>query len=374
MSRQADRFFLISLSAALYYLAVNDLSFFIPVAVTAVFCAFSSFLKNPLFYFFTFGGLIILCVPFPLLSVFLPVFLYDMVQSVFRWLILLSPVSLFLAWEQLPSSILLLNTLFLLLAFLMAKKQENIDLLAEDYETFKRTSRELTQAQEAKSRSLMEKQDYEIRNATLKERNRISKEIHDHVGHVLSRALLQIGALMTLEKDPAILGGLDDLKSSISEGMDSIRASIHNMHDESIDLKTSLEELIFDFTFCPVDFTYEIQFPPKLKQKYCFIAIVKEGLTNILKHSNATSVSILLREEGNQYLLKICDNGTLSPGNQLKLIKAKARNDYSDGMGLQSIYDRVKSFYGSFSLQLEDGFHLTIMIPKEDSDYENITD
>lgn len=374
MSREIDRFFLILLSAALYYLADNSLQILIPVAITIIFCLLDFFLKNPFFQFFTFLGFFGFCIPFPLFSIFLPVFLYSIAQTVFRWIVFLSPAVFFFTWEKLPFPILLLNSLFLALAFLMAKKQETIGLLTENYETFRKTSQELTLAQEEKSKRLLENQDYEIQAATLKERNRISKEIHDHVGHVLSRSLLQIGALMTLEKNPAILDGLGDLKSSISEGMDSIRASIHNMHDESIDLKTSLEELIRDFPFCPVEFYYEIRFPPKLKLKYCFIAIVKEGLTNIIKHSNATQVSILLREEENQYRLEIFDNGSLSPNNQLKLIKAKARNEYSDGMGLQSIYDRIRSFHGTFLLSIENGFCLTALIPKEDSEHEIIAD
>lgn len=36
----------------------------------------------------------------------------------------------------------------------------------------------------------------EIRIATLSERNRIAREIHDNVGHMLSRAILQLGAIM----------------------------------------------------------------------------------------------------------------------------------------------------------------------------------
>lgn len=369
-TRQIDRFFLIALSAALYYLAASNLSILLPIAIAVISCALNSFLRSPMLPLLTFAGFLVLCVPFPLFSVFLPVFLYDMAQTVFAWLILLSPIVLFFAWEKLPFSILLLNGFFLALSLLLVKKQETIDLLAEDYEDFKKTSRKLALAQEAKSRSLLENQDYELRTATLKERNRISKEIHDHVGHVLSRSLLQIGALMTLEKDPAILESLGDLKASISEGMDSIRTSIHNMHDESIDLENSLDELVHGFSFCSVDFRYEIQFPPRLKLKYCFIAIVKEGLTNVAKHSNATQVSVLLQEDEAKYRLEISDNGTLTPENQRKLMQARARNEYSEGMGLQSIYDRIKGFHGSFLLQTENGFCLTALIPKEDDEDE----
>ena len=45
-----------------------------------------------------------------------------------------------------------------------------------------------------KNKALLEKQDYEIYNATLKERNRIAREIHDNVGHVLSKFILMLGA------------------------------------------------------------------------------------------------------------------------------------------------------------------------------------
>ena len=58
------------------------------------------------------------------------------------------------------------------------------------------TSTELNMALKEKNRNLLEKQDNEIYLATLKERNRIAREIHDNVGHMLSRSILQMGALL----------------------------------------------------------------------------------------------------------------------------------------------------------------------------------
>ena len=46
---------------------------------------------------------------------------------------------------------------------------------------------------EAKNRGLLERQDYEVQVATLAERARIAREIHDNVGHQLTRAKLQSG-------------------------------------------------------------------------------------------------------------------------------------------------------------------------------------
>ena len=49
-------------------------------------------------------------------------------------------------------------------------------------------------------------QDYEIYLATLKERNRIAREIHDNVGHMLTRSILQLGALSVINKDETEIG------------------------------------------------------------------------------------------------------------------------------------------------------------------------
>lgn len=60
------------------------------------------------------------------------------------------------------------------------------------------TDTELKLVMEQRNRELLEKQDNEIYLATLRERNRIAREIHDNVGHMLSRSILQVGALATI--------------------------------------------------------------------------------------------------------------------------------------------------------------------------------
>lgn len=46
-----------------------------------------------------------------------------------------------------------------------------------------------------------------MRLATLNERNRIAREIHDNVGHLLSRSLLQVGALQVVNRDETVRQG-----------------------------------------------------------------------------------------------------------------------------------------------------------------------
>ena len=236
-----------------------------------------------------------------------------------------------------------------------------------EFNTMRDTSYELSLIQEEKNRHVLENQDYEINLAMLNERNRISKEIHDNIGHLLSRSLLQIGALLTITKDDMTKEVLTDLRDDISGGMDSIRASIHNMHDESIDLYSSIYTLVKDFTFCKIHLEYDVEANVPLKLKYCFISTVKESLNNIMKHSNATEVSVVVREHPGLYQLIISDNGTISPQDRYQISKHLNQQGSSSGMGLQNIVDRVKGFSGTIRFNLEDGFQTYITIPKNNT-------
>ena len=65
----------------------------------------------------------------------------------------------------------------------------------------------------------LKKQDYEIYAATLRERNRIAREIHDNVGHVLSRSILMTAACKTINKNDFLDPLLGNLEESLNGAM-----------------------------------------------------------------------------------------------------------------------------------------------------------
>ena len=88
---------------------------------------------------------------------------------------------------------------------------------------------------------LLEAQDYETRAAALSERTRIARDIHDGVGHLLTRLVLQAKALQVTHRDePAVVADLAELDSSLGEALDSMRRSVHALSDEGEDLALSL--------------------------------------------------------------------------------------------------------------------------------------
>lgn len=191
-----------------------------------------------------------------------------------------------------------------------------------------------------------------MRLATLNERNRIAREIHDNVGHLLSRSLLQVGALQVVNRDETVRQGLDTVRDTLSGAMDSIRRSVHDLHDESVDLHMQLEAMLRDFTFCPVKLDYDSG-EMERGLKLAFLSIVREALSNVMRHSDATMASVTVREHPALYQLIIRDNGTRRPESDGR------------GIGLSNMADRVEAYRGTFRIDRDAGFKLFISIPKE---------
>lgn len=347
------------------YLFQVDLEFrIIPILLILIISSLSSYLNDRRIRLAFFIIFIAACQISPYLLLFLPLAVYDITLFDYQSLTIIAFIPLLSNWRYYNSFILIFSLLFLIISWILKYKLTTIMRLENDYNEQRDTSTEVNLLQEQKNQSLLENQDYEINLATLNERNRISKDIHDNIGHLLSRSLLQIGALLTITQEEMTKERLGMLKSSISDGMDSIRNSIHNMYEESIDLYTAIDSLIKDFNYCDISFEYDMNNSPDTKLKYAFIAIVKEGLNNIMKHSNASKVMINLREHPAMYQLIISDNGEMEESKRHKLTKLFENHIYHEGIGIQNINDRVKGFQGNISISLERGFKIFITIPK----------
>ena len=251
--------------------------------------------------------------------------------------------------------ILIFPELFCLLtAFFLERNAGHCESLEAELRRTQDDSKEHDLLLTEKNRTLLEKQDYEIYTATLRERNRIAREIHDNVGHLLSRSILLVGAAKTVNRDAALSPALDSLDDSLNLAMDSIRTSVHDLRDEAVNLEEAVRMLIKDFSFCPVDFSFHCSHTVPKEVKYSFISITKEALANIIRHSGATKVSIRLTEHPALYQLCIADNGASS--------HAPAAGA---GMGLSNMRERIAKLNGQIHFHTENGFQIWITVPKE---------
>lgn len=249
-------------------------------------------------------------------------------------------------------------------SFLLASETRKNTALKEALKRTKDDSTERDILLTEKNRSLLEKQDYEIYTATLKERNRIAREIHDNVGHLLSRSILLSGAVRTSNRDENLSPMLDSLDATLNSAMDNIRSSVHDLRDEAVNLDETVRSLIKDFTFCPVYYCYDAGRSVPRDVKYSFISITKEALSNIMRHSNARKASVTIREHPALYQLCIEDDGTLDAAGRCAAGQAVGITDGNGGMGISNMRERISILNGTIHISSENGFRILVTIPK----------
>lgn len=287
----------------------------------------------------------------PGLALFLPLLLYDALKTPRAGYTPFAALPAGLLFYRFPGTVAPLCVLAAL-AVLLKLRTASLDTFRTERNAFQDESRQITKELEKQSRALLESQDAQISTAKLSGRARIAREIHDSVGHLLSSSLLQVGALLAVNRDEALEPGLSALKDTLGSAMDSVRASVHDLHDDAIDLDAVLAGLVRDFSFCPLDYSYGFDTDPPPKLRYAFIAIAKEGLTNIARHSNATRAALTLREHPAFYQFVLSDNGT------------DAAYQPENGIGPRNIRERVESCHGVLTVTAKDGFRIFISIPK----------
>ena len=301
------------------------------------------------------------CLFFPLLFCAMPIMLYDAFRQKKPWLALPTLLGLFggstLTHEQLLLTFIggvIAAVLYLRVASLEESVSKLLSLRNEvEEQNLKLADRNIR---------LAEAQDNEVHLATLRERNRIAREIHDNVGHMLTRSLLQAGAILIINKDDNLKEPLTELKDTLNTAMTSIRESVHDLHDESVDFKAVVNESIrsvSDRFRVKLDCDYEGELPVRIR--LCFIAIIKEGLSNAVKHSKGDRIDITVREHPAFYQLSVEDNGACDPEAEMS----------SDGIGLQNMRDRAAAVGGRVSFTpSEHGFRIFMTAPKQTGEKE----
>ncbi|MEO8893631.1 MAG: sensor histidine kinase [Coleofasciculaceae cyanobacterium] len=183
--------------------------------------------------------------------------------------------------------------------------------------------------------------------ATLQERNRIARDIHDSLGHSLTALNVQLETAVKLwSTDPKKAASfMAQAKKLGSTALQDVRNSVSAMRADPLQGK-SLEEAIASLAIefqrstniSPICNIYLGRiFPPELNT--VIYRIVQEALTNITKYAEATEVNIQLQALPTQLSLIIQDNGK---GFEIK--------QNTTGFGLQGMRERTLAQAGQFEL------------------------
>jgi signal transduction histidine kinase len=188
--------------------------------------------------------------------------------------------------------------------------------------------------------------------ATVQERNRIARDIHDSVGHALTVLNLNLEAALKLwQSDPAeATEFLTEAKLLGSHALQEVRSSIATLRTDPLQgrsLQDAITSLIEDFhrstSISPIyqlDFQL-LQIPSEVKT--AVYRILQETLTNICKHALATEVSIQVYGKTSLYVV-VEDNG-----------RGFDLSENTTGFGLQGMRDRTLALGGNFDVKSRKG-------------------
>lgn len=192
--------------------------------------------------------------------------------------------------------------------------------------------------------------------ATLQERTRIAREIHDSLGHSLTALNLQLETALKLWQSNPVKAQtfLAQAKNLGSQALQDVRQSVSTMRRDPLQgrsLEIAIASLAQDFHRTGILPTVHVQLTDSIPTDVstAIYRIVQEALTNISKYASPTEVKIQLIATTTNLELTVQDNGR---GFNLE--------QNTTGFGLQSMRDRTVALGGKFNINSTPGQGCTI--------------
>jgi signal transduction histidine kinase len=188
--------------------------------------------------------------------------------------------------------------------------------------------------------------------ATLQERNRIAREIHDSVGHSLTAQSIQLeNVAMLLEEDTkGAAQHLQKARQLGKEALQNVRQSVATLRNHPLkgkSLTAALTKLVQEYektTGIPIHTQIKLTSPLSTEVSTAIYRVVQEALTNISKHSHANQVLLILQENNKGIFASIEDNGQGFDPQQ-----------NTTGFGLQGMRERIEVLGGHLYLTSQRG-------------------
>ena len=190
--------------------------------------------------------------------------------------------------------------------------------------------------------------------AEVMERYRIARQLHDHLGHDLTGASLALQAYDYVKDPQEAEKLLDEVKRRLARSTASLRETVHNATPVARIGIDRLEQIAHAYGQLEISFrkTGDMQ-RPQAYQWDLLEACLKEALTNVARHSDASAVQVEVQASESIIRLLVQDNGSEVHSGQ-------------PGTGLASLQLRARALGGSLSISRGQGFLLVCVIPLEE--------
>lgn len=189
--------------------------------------------------------------------------------------------------------------------------------------------------------------------AVVEERNRLSREMHDTLGHRLTSTAVQLEAAQRLlpGQSERAAGMLGEARQEVRQALVELRQTVGRLREPAeteLDLPQALQRLAERFQAAS-----GVQIHLQIAQHTCVVTpaqrlalyrAAQEGLTNIQRHAQASQVSLRLDCTTNEIRLELLDNGKGLPNGGLNSVAAM-------GFGLLGLAERAVALGGEAHLE-----------------------
>lgn len=201
--------------------------------------------------------------------------------------------------------------------------------------------------------------------ATVRERNRLARELHDTMAHTLSGLAVHLeGIKIGLDDNqPEIKTMLDHALNNTRKGLDETRRALKALRPKNLEdlgLRLSIIQLAEEASQrgnFAIDLTQVGEFPALTAvQEQAIYRIVQEAFQNIIRHANARQVHFSARTQNNILNLKIADDGE---GFDSTIVR------HSNEFGINGMRERARISGGSLDITSKPGFGTSIILTYE---------
>ena len=196
--------------------------------------------------------------------------------------------------------------------------------------------------------------------AVAQERDRISRDLHDTLGHHLTVSIVQLeGAERLIATAPERASQMvKSARKQLRDGLSEVRRTVGVLRTPvttDLSLPKALRELASDFeaaTQLPIRVTVPDSLPPLPEaHRLALYRAAQEALTNVQRHAQASEASLTMELSGEGITLRVGDNGIGLP-------------DGADqrGFGLRGMRERIMQLGGSVDLRSENAGGTIVLV------------
>ena len=197
------------------------------------------------------------------------------------------------------------------------------------------------------------------RLSAIEERNRIARDIHDTLGHNMTALIMQLQMAEHYAKSDEVKS-TEMLNSSLNtakESLTKIREVVETLRGKETSPEMAIKTLVEEFsekTGAEIELKIEGEMSNNYGVNSAIYHIVQEGMTNAIRHGNASKIWINLTYSNENTKFSIKDNGAGAVA-------------FIEGFGLKGIRERVESFDGNVEYKSQDGFVIDGIIQRKEN-------